>query len=118
MELEQEPLPELGLSGALLVDQDEKSQLDKIYEMLLDPKSIGHHTELTNREIQAFSVLSTLARKYDLGILQDFLVENLVLRVSKSRGGRKELVKMVSQFQAQEQAAEMPGKLGRFMRRR
>lgn len=89
-------IPRLGLSDALLVSEEEKTELDKILELLLRPENIGHNTELTRNEILAFSVLTTIAKKYTgLTVLGDFLRENLVLRVSKGRAGRKEWVKIV-----------------------
>lgn len=95
------PLPELGLSDALVMAEEEQTELDKILELLLDPKNIAHNTELTKNEITAFSVLGTMAKRHNLPVLRDFLAENLVLRVSKGRMGRKEWVKIVGRQLAQ-----------------
>lgn len=98
-----EPLPQLGLNDALVMAAgEEKTELDKVLELLLDPKNIGHNTELSKNEILAFSLLSTLARRHDLPVLKEFLAENLVLRVSKGRAGRKEWIKIVGRHLAQE----------------
>jgi len=102
--------PELGLSDLLAVAEDEKTELDKVLELLLDRKNIEHNTDLTTREITAFSVLSTIAKRHNLQVLTDFLAENLVLRVSKGRAGRKEWVKIVARHL--EAPPEPPG--GRF----
>ena len=113
------PLPTLGLSDALLAVDEEKSELDKIIEMILDPANIAHNTELSRNEITAFSVLSTLATKHNLPVLREFLKHNLILRVSKGRKGRGELIKILNrQLSEHEQmnAAQQPR--GWFGRRR
>jgi hypothetical protein len=104
------PLPQLGLSEALLLQNDEKpSELDKIIEMILDPANIAHNTELSRNEVTAFSVLSTLASKHNLPVLTEFLKHNLILRVSKGRKGRGELIKILNrQLAAQEQTGMDP----------
>lgn len=94
--------PRLGLSEALVMAEEDKSELDKVLALLLDPKNIAHNTELTRNEITAFSVLGTIAKRYSLEVLRGFLDENLVLRVSKGRAGRKETVKIVSRQLAME----------------
>ena len=89
--------PVLGLAESLLLAGDEeKSELDKIIEMILDPTNIAHNTELSRNEITAFSVLSTLASKHHLPVLTEFLKHNLILRVSKGRKGRGELIKILN----------------------
>lgn len=116
-----ESIPTLGLSDALAVMDEEKTELDKVLELLLDPKNIQHNTELTKNEITAFSVLTSICKKYKLPVLDDFLKENLVLRVSKGRAGRKEWVKITSrQLAMTDQNAELqrPGMLGRIFGRR
>ncbi len=97
--------PKLSLSEALLMQDEEKSELDKIIEMILDPANIAHNTELSRNEITAFSVLSTLYKRHPTAFpaLGNFLKENLILRVSKSRKGRAELIKILNrQMQQQE----------------
>lgn len=89
-------IPQLGLQDAIAVMDDEKTELDKIIELMLDPKNIGHLTELTRNEILAFSVLSTINKRYDGLVLGQFLKENLIYRVSKGRKGRLETVKLTS----------------------
>lgn len=91
-----EPTP-LGLSDTLALMEDEKTELDKVLELLLKPENIAHNTELNKNEITAFSVLAAIAKAYPtLTALQDFLEKNLVYRVSKGRQGRKEWVKITS----------------------
>lgn len=97
--------PVVGLDRALLVeDSKEETELDKIIKMILDPANIAHNTELSRNEITAFSVLSTLSQKHNLPVLTEFLKNNLILRVSKGRKGRAELIKILNrQLTAQEQ---------------
>lgn len=108
-------LPELRLSEMLLEGDEERSELDKIFEQLFDPENIAHNTELTRQEITAFSVLGTLADKYDLAVLKQFLVQNLVLRVSKGRAGRKEWVKIITKMTSDEEQAQ--GRMARLFGR-
>lgn len=91
----QDALPEVGLNEILLQTDEEKDALDKMLEMFLDPQNISHNTELNQNEVTAFSVLSSMAKRHNLPVLRDFLLENLTLRVSKGRKGRGEWVKIL-----------------------
>lgn len=91
-------LPVLGLQEQLAVLEEDKTELDKVLELLLRPENIQHNTELSRNEILAFSVLTAMSKQYRLEVLRNWLAENLVLRVSKGRQGRKEWVKIVSRF--------------------
>jgi len=88
--------PQLGLSDILALEEKEHTELDKILELLLDPQNIEHNSDLNKNEILAFSVLATLANRHNLPVLQQFLKQNLLLRVSKNRKGREEWVKILS----------------------
>jgi hypothetical protein len=111
----QKELPtNLNLQDALAVVDEEKTEMDKVLDILLDPNHIGHLTELNRNEILAFSALGTISSKRpSLDTLKTFLAHNLVYRVSKGRGGRKELVKVVSrQLQFAEQQMPQEGASG------
>lgn len=114
------PLPKLDLQGILLEQQEEKTELDKVLELLLDPNNIRHNTELTQKEITAFSVLATISQNHpELPALKTFLAENLILRVSKKRKGRAEWVKITARaLQAQDQIEQGQSRsgFGRFFR--
>lgn len=115
--------PVLGLSDALAVMDEEKTEMDKVLEILLNPRNIGHLTELNRNEIIAFSTLSTIAAKRPaLDTLKMWLAENLIFRVSKGRGGRKEMIRVTSrQLQIADQNAgieQRPGGGRWFGRRR
>ena len=79
---------------------EEKTELDKIFAQMLDPNNLHHFTELNSGEITAFSTLGRLSnmlvKKYKITTLQDWLIDNMKLRVSKARKGRLELVKITS----------------------
>lgn len=121
----QEDLPKLNIQDALAVMEEEKTEMDKVLALLLDPKNIQHNTELNRNEILAFSVLSTICKSHpELTALKTFLAENLVNRVSKGRAGRKEWVKITSRqlAMAQDQMGmdgppPRPG-MSRFFRKR
>jgi hypothetical protein len=114
--------PNLGLADALAVmDPDPPTEMDKILEILLDPKNINQLTELSKSEITAFSVLATMRKRHTLPVLSDFLKENLVFRVSKSRSGRKEFSKIMSrqlQLSEQQEALMEPTGMRRWFGRR
>jgi len=112
-------IPKLGLMDAIMEVDEERSELDKIFEQMLSPDNISHNTELSRSEITAFSVLSGMAKKYDLDMLKGYLMENLTFRVSKGRGGRKEWVKIVSRGLGQEnEFGAQGGRFGNFFQRR
>lgn len=121
---EEEPprvMPELGLQEALISEEKEETEMDKVLKLLLDPANIAHNTELSRNEITAFSVLSTMRQKHKLPVLNAFLKDNLEYRVSKNRAGRKEWVKITSrQLAMSDQQDEMQtrGRFGRLWGRR
>ena len=118
---EAEPIPQLGLQDALLLAGSDKevTELDKVLELLLDTKNIGHNTDLSKNEITAFSVLGTMDARHNLPVLKDFLMENKILRVSKGRAGRQEWIKIVGRQLAQNDAnQQMQVKKGWFGGRR
>lgn len=96
------PLPTLALSDAMAMMDEPPTEMDKILELILDPRHLGNFTELSKAEIHAFSVLGSMAKRHKLTALTDFLVENLTLRVSHKRKGRAELIKMVGRHLAME----------------
>jgi hypothetical protein len=106
-----------GLVGGDGVDfSQEKTDLDKIFEMMLDPKNIVHFTELNAAEITAFSTLGSMAEKYmPKGVVHGWLLKNLQMRVSKQRKGKAETVKITSRLPADQQA--QPQGFGGFFRR-
>lgn len=79
-------------------EAQERSELDKIFERMLDPANIHHNTDLSLEEINAFSTLATMAEKYDIKILKQWLLENLKLRVSRNRKGRTEAIKLTGNY--------------------
>lgn len=96
-------VPDTDLS-ALLDESQEKSELDKIFEKMLAPENIHHNTEVTQDEINGFSTLYAMsrdfkARGYRIEVLEKWLLEQMKLRVSKGRAGRKEWVKITTKMQ-------------------
>lgn len=79
---------------AMMEDVPEENDMDKIFKRFLDPANIVHLTDLSSDEILAFTTLKGFASQYELTPLTAWLGENLQLRVSKSRQGRKEFAKM------------------------
>lgn len=108
--------------GDLLESEEQKTEFDKVMKLMLDKHNIRHNTELNRNEITAFSALGSLAKKYHLSALKDWLEENLELRVSKGRKGRGEWVKIIGRQMAAEdmqQQLEMRTGSGRgWFRRR
>lgn len=93
----------------------EKTDLDKIFEMMLKDENIEHFTELNAGEITAFSTLGSLHEKYmPAGVALKWLKKNLKMRVSKGRKGKTETVKITSRL-PQEQPMQRGG-FGGFFR--
>lgn len=105
-EVPTDELPDTDL-GSMLEESTEKSELDKIFKQMLDPTNIHHNTELTEDEITGISTLYSLhntmkEKGYPLKALETWLLDNLKLRVSKNRAGRKEWVKITTRIQDQD----------------
>jgi hypothetical protein len=107
--------PALGISDMLVNVDDEKTELDKIFEQMLDPRNIAHNTDLTKAEAAKFARLKVFAMKYDWTTLKVMIIENLSHRVSAGRGGRKDWVKIAGRGQDLVMGDEQPR--GRFGRR-
>ena len=115
-------LPQLGIQEAMMMEVDEPpSELDKIIEMILNAANIGHLTELSRNEIMAFGKARTMCKRHPevMGVGLELIAEILVLKVSKSRKGRGELIKILNRsISMQEQVAQAQQKPGFFGRRR
>ena len=110
-------LPEMNIEKAMLQAEEEQTDMDKIFELLLDPNNIAHNTELNRNEIMAFSVLGSISEKRpQLEALREFLKKNLIYRVSKNRQGRKEWVKILGKMQQHEEFEQQRG-IARLFRR-
>lgn len=111
-----------GLGGPGVLDQlgmnDEKTELDKIFDKMLDPVNLYHFTELSQAEINAFSALGVLADEYDLVILKKWIIDNLKLRVSKQRKGKAEFVKITARNGSYEQPQQRNSPWGFFRHER
>jgi hypothetical protein len=104
------------LSGDGIGVGEERTDLDKIFEMMLDPENIYHFTELNAQEITAFSTLGSMAEKYmPKGVVHGWLLTNLQMRVSKQRKGKAETVKITSRLPEQQQ--QQSSGFGNFFRR-
>lgn len=95
--------PTMSLMDAILEGDEERSELDKIFEQFLDPANIAHNTDFAAREIAAFSAAAVMADKYNLDSAKRFLIESKINRVSKGRAGRKEWVKIITRQQEREE---------------
>ena len=108
--------PQMSVMDALMESDEERTELDKIFEQFLDPANISHNTELSSNEITAFSALGPLADKHHLVACQEFIQKNLIFRVSKGRKGRAEWVKIIT-HQRDRQEEQTRG-MGRFFHQR
>lgn len=105
----------------IVAEEEEKTELDKVFKQIFDPANLSHLTELTRNEITAYSVLQTLADKYGLSVLREFIQESLTKRISRGRKGRTETVKIVNSrlSQSQENQNELKGgRLSKWFGRR
>lgn len=105
------------LSDLLEGGEDEKSEMDKIFAHLLDPNNIAQLTDLSKKEIAAFTIAATVQQRYNLPSYARFFASNLIYRVSRSRQGRKELTRIVSRQMEKEDVKDIKS-YGIFGRRR
>lgn len=114
--------PIIGMQEALLLDTGEpESELDKIIKMILDAANIGHLTELNQNEINAFSKAYSMCTRHPKTLKSGkaLIAQNLIFRVSKSRKGRGEFIKILNRsISAQEALAAQQQRPGFFGRRR
>ncbi len=95
---------------------EELTELDKIFDHMTKLENLHHYTELNSSEITAFSTLGVLAKKYDIQLYKDWIIENLKLRVSKKREGRRELVKVTARNAYQDQPQQQTSGMNFFRR--
>lgn len=77
--------------------------LAKISTQLMTPTKDNIYTisDITPEEVFGLSVLSTMAKKFDSKMIQDWIDNFLLLRVSRFRLGRKELLMLGSGMRQQ-----------------
>jgi hypothetical protein len=63
-----------------------------IVQLMRGEQNIKVMTDLNDEEVAYISVLSTIADKYDLGMLKQFIDDFCQFRISRYRYGRSELV--------------------------
>lgn len=116
IETERDEPPTLSISDLLEGEEDEKTEMDKIFAHLLNPENIAQLTDLSRKEIAAFSVAASVLQRFNLPSYSAFVKANLIYRVSKSRLGRKELTRIVSRQMEKEDEKDL--KSWGFMGRR
>ncbi len=84
-----------ALNDAFEVD-DEKSDMEKVLEHLMDPNKIMHNTQLTRDEIIGLNGLAVIGKRNNLDIITQWLSGFMQMKVSEGRQGRKEVVKITS----------------------
>jgi hypothetical protein len=76
--------------------KSKEEALAKAVEHLADADKILLFSDILSFEIPKLSTLKVIAHRYGLEWLNQYLTFNLLLRVSRERLGRKEIVSMVS----------------------
>jgi hypothetical protein len=66
----------------------------RIAMILADTKNPEILSELNQEEIAVLASMQTIAEKYNLTLIQDFIQKFLLLRVSHKRQGRKEVIQI------------------------
>jgi len=102
----------------LIEGDEDKTDLDKIFEHMTNPDNLLHYTDLTRGEVAAYQVLIPIAKKYDLSALREILVTGLQARISNKRAGRKEVVEITSSRREAEERTEKRGRLTSLLRGR
>jgi hypothetical protein len=86
--------------------------LGKIMGLLADETKKFMITDLEPDEIIYLSGLLAVAEKYEITMLRDFIYYLMLLRISKSRKGREEIIKLGgARMDAQENLRSRLGKL-------
>lgn len=113
-------LPDPTAADKSLLDNlgsmEERSELDKIFEQMLDPANIHHYTELSQEEINAVSAAKAIAEnpRYQLIAPLKYMEFKLQLQISKNRGGRKEVIKIAGRNVSYTEEAKRHGFMDRF----
>ena len=74
---------------------EEESDFSKVVERLLSDDNIMMKTDLSQRQINVISVLSTYADMYDIIPIKKLIANLLKLQISKGRASRREIVDMM-----------------------
>jgi len=86
--------------------------LGKIMALLADETKKFMITDLEPDEIVSLSGLLAVASKYNINILRDFIYYLMLLRISKGRKGREEIIRLGgARMEAQENLRQRLGKL-------
>lgn len=80
----------------LFLGKTKEEAIAKAVEHLADEDKIMLFSDVTFWEINKLSTLKVIAYRYNLEWLNDYLKFNLMLRVSRERLGRKEIVNITS----------------------
>jgi len=70
----------------------------------VDEEKIKLLTDVNVFEINQIALMLTIAKRYNIGWLKDFVREVLKLRVSANRLGRREIVRMITGMEVREHA--------------
>jgi hypothetical protein len=111
-----EPEPNISLSlpaSDFLTDiSTSEEALGKIMALLADESKKFMITDLDPDEIVSLSGLLAVAEKYNITMLRNFIYYLMLLRISKSRKGREEIIKLGgARMEAQENLRQRLGKL-------
>ncbi|MGD9381717.1 MAG: hypothetical protein PVI03_04660 [Candidatus Thorarchaeota archaeon] len=63
----------------------------KIAMMLAQSKHLETMSETTDAEVKLIGALSTIGKKFEIGLINDYLTHYLSLKISLHRQGRKEI---------------------------
>lgn len=101
--------PGIGFADQMVTMEEEQSELDKIFERMLDPNNLTQNTNLSKVEAVKFARLAVLASKYDWDTLKEELVEALQHRVSIQSAGRKDAVRLATRYDDREDRDDRSG---------
>ncbi|MEM3592163.1 MAG: hypothetical protein QW702_08740 [Candidatus Bathyarchaeia archaeon] len=95
-EKEELDLDEVNKYLELFLGKSREEAIAKAVEHLANEEKIMMFSDVSFWEIPKLSTLKVIAYRYDLDWLNEYLMFNLLLRVSVNRLGRKEIVNIAS----------------------
>jgi hypothetical protein len=114
--MEQQPNVNVNIpADELMADvSTQEEALAKVTVLLADKKKREVITDLNDEEIKLMSAITAVSKSYKMTMAKDFINELMLLRISKNRLGRKEIIDLSRGVQ-QAQAMNVRSRLRRIL---
>lgn len=95
--------------------QTMESSLSDITKQLLNDKKVRQLTAIDRKELEPLSSLAAYQKISGSKVIGNYLLENLLLRVSINRGGRREVVVVAKSYAQGASQDQQAGRLKRWL---